>query len=538
MTLKLVVISGGIASGKSSLSKAFEKELNFRVIRTSDLILERLPGTPKDRQSMQRAGNRLDRQTSQAWIANDMARMMREEQDDDRLFVLDGVRKRKQMENIQQSIGHRYVRHIHLHASESTQRKRYENSRRDKDEGLAFEEAINDASEKDVRRLVPVADIVIDIERYTQRDVFAHASSRLNLHSRSAERLVDVIIGGQYGSEGKGNIADYLSPEYSVLMRVGGPNAGHIVYEEPPYTHISLPCGTRRNDNAQILIGPGAVINPDTLIKEIRECEVEPGRLIVDEGVALICQDDIDWEAEHLKDEIGSTANGVGVAAARRIRDRFRDDRACRLGKDIRSTHPELVPYFGSTHERLERAYSEGERILLEGTQGTGLSMFHGDYPSVTSRDTTAAGCLSEAGIGPRRVRKVVMVCRSYPIRVGGESGDFSKEISWDIVSERSNIPVEKLKGHEIGSRSGKGRRVGEFDWHMLRRSCHLNSPTDIALTFSDYLSISNQEATRFEQLTSETINFVEEVELVSGVPCSLIANRFNHKCVIDRRRW
>ncbi len=89
-----------------------------------------------------------------------------------------------------------------------------------------------------------------------------------------------------------------------------------------------------------------------------------------------------------------------------------------------------------------------------------------------------------------------------------------------------------------MGSESGTQRRVGEFDWEMLRRACHLNSPTDLALTFVDYLDKANREAIRFDQLTSETIKFVEDVEMVAGVPCSLIGNRFDYKCVIDRRRW
>ena len=95
-----------------------------------------------------------------------------------------------------------------------------------------------------------------------------------------------------------------------------------------------------------------------------------------------------------------------------------------------------------------------------------------------------------------------------------------------------------ELHGHEVGSVSGKRRRVGEFDWQMLRRACHLNSPTDVALTFADYLDKGNGEAIRFDQLTPETIKFVEDVEMVAGVPCSLIGNGFDYKCVIDRRRW
>ena len=244
-------------------------------------------------------------------------------------------------------------------------------------------------------------------------------------------------------------------------MRVGGPNAGHKVYEDPPYTHYSLPCGTRNDESQMLLIGPGAVIEPVWLLDEIRECQVEAGRLIVDAQAVLITPGDRAWEEKHLAREIGSTARGVGKATARRVTDRFRDARRCKLAKDVGPEFGELRRYLGETAEHLEKAYARGAKILLEGTQGTGLSMFHGDYPSVTSRDTTVSGCLSEAGIGPRRVNRIVLVCRTYPIRVGGDSGGFSNEIEWETVAQRSRIPVEELHGHEVGSVSGKRRRVG-----------------------------------------------------------------------------
>ena len=538
MVTRLIVVSGGLASGKSALANRLGQGFGCKVIRTSELIRRVRPTVGSDRLSMQRAGNALDRQTRQTWIADEVAKEIRQRGSADPPIILEGVRKPAQMEAIQNAIGHRHVRHIHLLVDEGSQKKRYEKARREKDAHLPFERAIDDASEKQLGQLKRRADVVIDTNRYTQEDVYSHVSARLNLTSRSSERLVDVVIGGQYGSEGKGNIADYLSPEYQVLVRVGGPNAGHKVYEEPPYTHISLPCGTRRSEEADLVIGPGAVLDPDTLLREITECQVEPSRLSIDEGAVLITQDDKDWEAEQLKDEIGSTAMGVGRATARRVTDRFRDERGCKLAKDIASVRPELAPYVRPALERLELAYSRGEKILLEGTQGTGLSIFHGEYPSVTSRDTSVSGCLSEAGIGPRRVNRIVLVCRTYPIRVAGNSGDLSREISWKVVAERSGISEAELRGHEVGSRSGNERRVGEFDWAMLRKSCHLNSPTDIALTFVDYLDVANRKVFRFEELSRETINFVEEVELVSGVPCSLIANRFDYKCVIDRRRW
>ena len=527
-----------MASGKSVLAERLSTEFGCDVVKTSEIIRTHQSKWAKgDRPSLQRKGNELDRKTDFGWIADHVARAIRPG-DGDLPVVLEGVRKPQQVDRILSRIGHRHVRHVHLSVDRPTQKERFEASKRAKDADLPFETAIKDASERQVGKLAAKADIVIPTERHTRADVFYRVSARLNLQSRTSDRLVDVLVGGQYGSEGKGNIADYLSPEYNVLMRVGGPNAGHKVYEDPPYTHYSLPCGTRNDESQTLLIGPGAVIEPSWLLKEIRDCEVEAGRLIVDEQAVLISAEDQKWERDHLEGEIGSTARGVGKATARRVTDRFRDARRCKLAKDVGREFNELRPYLGTTAERLEKAYARGEKILLEGTQGTGLSMFHGDYPSVTSRDTTVSGCLSEAGIGPRRVNRIVLVCRTYPIRVGGESGSFSREIDWETVAKRSRIPLETLHDHEVGSVSGKRRRVGEFDWEMLRRACHLNSPTDVALTFADYLEKANGEAIRFDQLTPETITFVEDVEMVAGVPCSLIGNGFDYKCVIDRRRW
>lgn len=539
MSIKLIVISGGLASGKSTLADQLKKVFNCQVIKTSDIIRgHQAPWAKGNRRSLQRKGNDLDRTTEFGWIANEIANQIRRG-DDNSLIVLEGIRKPRQIERILTEIGHRYVKHVHLSVDRSTQERRFGSSNRSKNAGLSFEDATNDASERMVSQLAEKADMVIETERNTEEDVFHRVSSRLNLYSRTSDRLVDVLVGGQYGSEGKGNIADFLSPDYNVLMRVGGPNAGHKVFEEPPFTHISLPCGTRREiKNQDLLIGPGAVINPKILIKEIRDCKVDPQRLILDEQALLILDEDQTWERDHLKQEIGSTAQGVGKATARRVTDRFRDSRKCKLAKDLGQEFSELKKYLGSTAKRLEKAYAKGEKILLEGTQGTGLSLFHGDYPSVTSRDTTVSGCLSEAGIGPRRVNKIVLVCRTYPIRVGGNSGGFSKTINWEKVAERSGIPIKEIVKHEVGSRSGNQRRVGEFDWKQLCRACHLNTPTDVALTFVDYLDKNNRKAIRFDQLTTETIKFVEEIEIVAGVPCSLISTSFDYKCVIDRRRW
>ena len=134
------------------------------------------------------------------------------------------------------------------------------------------------------------------------------------------------------------------------------------------------------------------------------------------------------------------------------------------------------------------------------------------------------------------------MVVRTYPIRVENppesSSGPMEKEISWAEVSARSGIDQATLEEREKGSVSNKLRRVSEFDWGLLSRSSTHNAPTDIALTFADYLGHQNAEAKRFEQLTEETIRFVEEVEKVASAPVSLIATGFSYRTVIDRRKW
>ena len=190
----------------------------------------------------------------------------------------------------------------------------------------------------------------------------------------------------------------------------------------------------------------------------------------------------------------------------------------------------------------LEDAFRKCQKVLIEGTQGTGLSLFHGTYPYVTSRDTTVAGCLSEAGISPSRTRKIIMVCRTYPIRVqspkGGTSGDMSREIDWQQVETRSGYPTNSLKEKEKTSTTRRDRRVGEFEWTTLRKAASLNAPTDIALTFVDYISKQNERARRFEQLTTGTIRFIEEIERVAAAPVSLISTRFNYRSIIDRRAW
>jgi adenylosuccinate synthase len=367
--------------------------------------------------------------------------------------------------------------------------------------------------------------------------VVVRVAARLGLYGRSYDRLVDVLVGGEYGSEGKGQIAAYLAREYGVLIRVGGPNAGHTVYEEPePFTFHQLPSGTRRNPESQLVLGPGAVISVERVVDEIAKCEVSKERLAIDPQAMII--EGADRKAERgLVAKIGSTGQGVGFATVRKILRTSASPRV-RLAKD----EPQLKDYIKETRVVLDDAFAAGRRILLEGTQGTGLSLHHGRYPHVTSRDTTVSGCLSEAGVAPSRVRRTLLVCRTYPIRVEspaeGDSGPMTNEITFSEIARRSGISLTELKETERTSTTKRKRRIAEFDWSLFRQAVSLNGPTDIVLTFADSFGITNRQARRFEQLNQDTIQFVEELERVAVAPVSLIATRFNFRSIIDRRKW
>jgi adenylosuccinate synthase len=537
MNFKILLVSGKICSGKTTMSNYFREHFKFIQIKSIELLLRhpKAHAIPKERRSLQEFGMRLDKETSSEWILEGLMQFI-EENPNVPGFVVDAVRMQEQIDIIRKKFGRRVV-HVHLIAPQEELASRYLTREKAKIRELkSYEEASENPVEAAVDSLEEKADIVIDTFRTSIKDVPIPVSARLGLLSNPYERKVDVIIGGQYGSEGKGNICSFLAPEYKVLVRVGGPNAGHKVYKEPdPYTFHQLPSGTLNSPEAKLIIGPGAVINPKMALREIKDLNITKERLFIDAKSMVIEEKDLENEKELVR-SIGSTGQGVGEASARKILGR--SDSNTRLAGDIE----ELKPFITDTGELLEKCYREGLPILVEGTQGTGLSIHHGFYPYVTSRDTTVAGCLSEAGISPSRVRKIIMVVRTYPIRVESPSertsGPLENEINWDMVAMRAGIDASELKEKEITSTTGKKRRVGEFDWQLFRKSCSLNAPTDIALTFVDYISGTNRAARRFDQLSPESIKFIEELENVARAPVSIISTRFAYRNIIDRRNW
>jgi adenylosuccinate synthase len=543
MPQQILLLSGSVSSGKTTLSELLQSRYeHIYVLKTKDRIKEIARRKLRrelelERRALQDFGTRLDIETKGQWVRDELRKLVAKVDmlDPHAIVIVDAVRIPEQIKAIRRSYGYT-VRHIHLHTPDPELERRYKKRRTSGLRELkSFSDVARETTEARVQELETIADAVIDTHLCRKEDVLAKASTYLDLYSRDTGRLVDVVVGGQYGSEGKGHIVSYLAREYSLLVRVGGPNAGHKIFlDEGPYTHHQLPSGTLRG-NARLLIGPGAVLNVERLIKEIAECDVSNERLFIDPQAMVISNVDIKNEVGLTK-RISSTGQGVGYAAARRITDR---GSKTKLARDI----AELRPFTQRTAaDVLEEVYCRGERTLLEGTQGLGLSLYHGEYPYVTSRDTSAAGALAEAGVSPSRVRKIVMTCRTYPIRVqnpeGGTSGPLAQEVSWTEVSRRSGVKMSSLRKTERTSTTNRKRRVGEFDWQLLRDAVTINGPTDIALTFADYLSFKNEKARRYEQLTPDTIRFVEEVERVAAAPVTLISTRFDFRSIIDRRSW
>jgi adenylosuccinate synthase len=540
---RLILLSGPVSSGKTTLARSLVDHFGVRQIKTRLLIVA-ATNAPDDRAALQAAGEQLDAADNGKWLADAVAREA-EALEDDAEAVVDSVRIAGQIDAIRSEFGTR-VLHVHITGDETELEVRYEERKRLGAAGRelpTYAQVRENPTEHQVGELEKIADVVVDTNRCTAEDVLVRVASHLGYYGRGTQRLVDVLVGGQWGSEGKGHIASYLAPEYSVLVRVGGPNAGHKVYRHDDQIHAfyHLPSGTLHAPEADIVLGPGAVVYVPKLLQEIADAKVTADRLSIDPQAMIIEDADREFESTTLKTTIASTGQGVGAATARKVlRGAYPGGPAVRLARDV----PDLAPYCRQTRPILDRVFRQGKRVFLEGTQGTGLSLHHGDYKWVTSRDTTVSGCLADAGIAPSRVRRIVMVCRTYPIRVqnpdtpGEHSGDMGKEISWNVVADRSNIPIADFQSTEKTTTTNRDRRVAEFSWALLRHATSLNGPTDIALSFADYIDIANKDARRFEQLTSETIQFIEEVERVSSAPVSLISTRFEKRSIIDRRRW
>ncbi len=331
------------------------------------------------------------------------------------------------------------------------------------------------------------------------------------------ELKADLIVGLQWGDEGKGKIVDHMAQTHDVVCRfAGGHNAGHtIVVEGKKYALHLIPSGVL-NPKAINIIGNGVVLSPENLIdKELKQFEDLKGRLFISDKAHLLFPYHamIDQGKEKLrKKAIGTTGKGIGPAYADKIQRTghrvgelahpeklaekilhyFEDNSVLfeameietpsreQLLADIARYKEQLDPYITDTTKLLWECLDEGKKVLLEGAQGTMLDIDHGTYPYVTSSNTVSAGACTGLGLNPKDIGKVTGIAKAYCTRVG--NGPFPTEDlgeAGDLIAER---------GHEFGTTTGRKRRCGWFDAVAARHACRLNGCDQIALMKLDVL--------------------------------------------------
>jgi adenylosuccinate synthase len=329
-----------------------------------------------------------------------------------------------------------------------------------------------------------------------------------------------IVVGGQYGSEGKGKVVALLAcrEESPWLVRCGGPNSGHTVtIGDTDIVLRQVPSCTIPN-RAMFCIGAGAVVDEDVLLRELDLLAVDQERIVVDPRAVIVTEEDRQAE-QHALGAIASTLSGTGAALMRRM---LRQEPTLLAGHSTALRHRCRVE---TVAPLLHQALDNGDQVIVEGTQGFGLSLLHGtQYPYVTSRDTTAAGFAMEVGLSPRLIDKIVMVVRTFPIRVGGPSGPLANEISWDDVRVDSAAP-ETIA--EYTSVTRRLRRVARFDLELVRVACQYNRPTSLAVMGLDRLDYRNTRVTDLDLLTTKARQFLDEVAVATGVPIEFIGTGF-----------
>lgn len=317
---------------------------------------------------------------------------------------------------------------------------------------------------------------------------------------------ITIVVGGQYGGEGKGKVTYNIAQEknINITVRIGGTNSGHTVVtgENKKFILRQLPT-TAIIPHSISVLSAGSYIDLDILKKEIELTGISQKQLFIDQNAMIITKEDRENELKNnLRESIGSTASGTGESVIRRISR----DKKTLLAKDIE----ELNVYIIDSKKFLYEQIQKKQKILIEGTQGYGLSLLHSQhYPYCTSRDTTAAGFLAETGLSPFDVEDIILTIRTFPIRVEGNSGELKNEIDW-----------ERLKlTPEFTSVTKKTRRIAEFDLEIVSRAIMSNRPTTIVLNHLDYI----EEKDRKE--------FIENIE--KGINQKINYIGLDDKCII-----
>jgi adenylosuccinate synthase len=332
-----------------------------------------------------------------------------------------------------------------------------------------------------------------------------------------------VVVGAQWGDEGKGKIVDWLSIEADIVVRFqGGHNAGHtLVIGNQVFKLALLPSGIVRPGKLSV-IGNGVVLDPHHLVEEIAKLEAQGVSITTDnlkiaDNVTLILSlhRELDAHRESAAAgglKIGTTKRGIGPAYEDKVGRRairlmdlaepqsldekierllahhdplrrglgLQPVRVAAIRDELACVAPKVLPYMDATWDLLERARRDGKRILFEGAQGALLDVDHGTYPFVTSSNTVAAHAATGSGLGPKAIGYVLGIAKAYTTRVGG--GPFPTELKDEIGARIGDL------GHEFGTNTGRRRRCGWFDAALVRQTVKTSGIDGIALTKLDIL--------------------------------------------------
>lgn len=330
-----------------------------------------------------------------------------------------------------------------------------------------------------------------------------------------------IIVGGLFGDEGKGKIVAHIASvdHPSIIARGGvGPNAGHTVeVGDKKYGLRMMPSGFVY-EKARLLIGAGVLVDPNVLLKEIEVVNAHD-RIGVDRRCSIIEEKHItsDKGSDHLFKKIGSTGTGCGPGNADRVM------RIAKQAKDIDTMQPFLTDVPQEVNDALDR----GENVILEGSQGFGISLFYGTYPYVTSKDTSASQIAADVGVGPTKVDDVIPVFKAFPTRVG--AGPFKTEMSQE--------EADKLGIAEFGTVTGRPRRIGWWDGEFARYSAMINGATQAAITGLDRIDPACKGVSDYDKLTDKVREFIAQSEKEVGVPFTILSTGPKVSETIDLRR-
>jgi len=316
---------------------------------------------------------------------------------------------------------------------------------------------------------------------------------------------VSVVFGGQWGSEGKGKVVYFFSKQLnaSSVVRVGGSNSGHTVIDDHGQKRIFqiLPVASIL-DGVTCILPAGSYIDLDILQREIAQSGISDSNLKINKNAMIITSDcKAEEKKSSLNESIGSTESGTGAAVKARI---------CRNKDTIRAEHIKtLEKYLCDTNDFLRKELDNKREIIIEGTQGFGLSLLHSpEYPYTTSRDTSAAGFLSESGMSPFDVTNIIMVLRTFPIRVAGNSGSLPDELAWEDVNRFANSSNPIIEHTTV---TGKIRRVARFNQDIVKKAVTVNKPNIIVLNHCDYFDVSINNKIDLSEIAENEVKRIEE---------------------------